>query len=136
MARTSGRAVSRQVGEAMQRDYPQLAPEQRIGDAEQLLRSLHARHAAVVVEGRLLGVVSHRDLLDGLISRDRDAPVAHVMRSDPITVPETATLVEAAQRMLHFRIGCLPIVKRELRGDRLLGLLTESDLIRAAYGEP
>ena len=35
--------------------------------------------------------------------------------------------------MLHLKIGCLPVVEPEPGGLRLLGLVTESDLLRRAY---
>ena len=38
--------------------------------------------------------------------------------------------------MLRLQIGCLPVVEATPEGPRLVGLLTESDLLRAAYLPP
>ncbi len=52
--------------------------------------------------------------------------IANVMTAD-------ASLAAAASRICHLNIGCLPVVERTSRGPRLLGVVTESDLLRAAY---
>ena len=81
-----------------------------------------------------VGLVSHRSLLrlvgQGMRRTDR-APVAvkDIMRRDPITVmPGTPTL-EAIELMRRHRVGCLPVVED---GSRLVGIITERDLIRVA----
>jgi CBS domain-containing protein len=53
-----------------------------------------------------------------------------VMTRDVVTVAPDATLGEAAALLLARRIGCLPIVKPD---GTLVGLVTETDLLRAAF---
>ncbi len=82
---------------------------------------------------RLVGVVSYRSLLRFLAQdkphgRDNPVPVRDVMNPEPVTVaPETPTL-EAIELMRERGIGCLPVV----REDRLVGILTEADMLRIA----
>lgn len=84
-------------------------------------------------EHRLVGLVSHRPLLRFLASdesrrEEGPIPVSRVMISDLVTAsPETSTL-EAIDVMRENRISCLPIV----RGDRLIGIITERDFMRIA----
>lgn len=94
----------------------------------------HIRHIPVEDDRhRLVGVVSHRSLLRYLarLKQGQTAqavPVSEIMQKDPIWVtPETPTL-EAMRLMREKRIGCLPVV----REDRLVGIVTEHDLVSLA----
>jgi CBS-domain-containing membrane protein len=90
-----------------------------------------------------VGVISSRDLLDppakglappaqrweGLAS----VAIEEAMNASPEVVTPTHSLEDAASRMVTLRIGCLPVVEPSPEGPRVLGLITESDLLRAAY---
>jgi len=56
------------------------------------------------------------------------------MTGTPFSIVPDATLSEAASRLERLRVGCLPVVEPGEDGLRLVGLLTEMDLLRAAYG--
>jgi hypothetical protein len=57
-------------------------------------------------------------------------PVKSMMTSDVVTVDSHQLLSEAASLMQERRIGCLPVVD----GDRLVGILTESDFVTLVAG--
>lgn len=90
---------------------------------------LGVRHVVVVDEtGKLVGVVSHRDLVADDVMR-RKVPVLDVVRSpNVVTVAPAARVVDCATRMLDQRIGCLPVVV----GDRALRIVSRRDAIDAA----
>jgi CBS domain-containing membrane protein len=108
----------------------------------------HVRHVPVVDrEGRVVGIVSHRDLLEASIASvstrianlERDQhlwtiPVENIMRKDVRTISPDATVQKAARIMRGEKIGCLPVVAQ----DKLVGILTEYDLLRIVeqLGEP
>ncbi len=129
----------------MKREFVTMSPEDTLLEAERIMRLARIRHMPIVVDGLLVGVLSHRDVVESALpKRDeetskrreqhlRGIPVAEVMRAKPWTADPDTTLREAAERMLSFKIGCLPVVERGLDGLRLVGLITESDLLRAAY---
>ena len=77
-------------------------------------------------EGRLVGLVTHHDLLH-LISRRfeedgvRTVIVETIMIRDPVTVTPETTAREAVELMRKHRFGCLPVI----RDDRLVGIVTE-----------
>ncbi|MCR9245478.1 MAG: glutamate-cysteine ligase family protein [bacterium] len=124
-----------QVGQFMTTDLFTVHPEDVVDLAASLMDWRHIRHVPVEDnEGRLVGVVSHRSLLrlvgQGMRRSDRK-PVAvkDIMRTNPVTVmPNTPTL-EAIEKMREHKVGSLPVVEA---GDRLVGIITERDLIRVA----
>ncbi len=95
------------------------------------------RHLPVLDErGRLVGILSDRDLLRAL-SRPKETLVAEIMTRAPVTVrPEGAAHI-AATIMVDRKIGCVPVVADD---GQLIGLLTETDFLdvarRALLGLP
>ena len=70
----------------------------------------------------LVGVVSRKDLLRASMGQtDSHAmPIYMIMTpvSKVITVEPTDTLVEAAQKMIDYEVDCLPVVVREVVGNK------------------
>ena len=116
-----------------------------LGDAEGLMRVAHLRHLVVVKKGIVVGLVSHRALMEASLARLREelgAPDADILRritidhlvsEEPLSIEPEGSLEAAARQMLALRLGCLPVAIASPRGPRLLGLLTEAGLLRAAY---
>jgi CBS domain-containing membrane protein len=133
------------VGLLMRKHFVSVGPAETLLEADRIMRLARIRHLPVVEAGRLVGVLSHRDVLDASIARLekvdgaqrvehlRGIAISEVMHREPYTATESTTLGEAAQRMLRLKIGCLPVVRSSLDGPELVGIVTESDLLRAAY---
>jgi acetoin utilization protein AcuB len=89
--------------------------------------------------GRLVGIVTDRDLrqvtfalalqrrLPKLSDALKTLTVQEVMTRGVVTVRPSAEIREAARLMYERKIGALPVVD----GDRIVGILTESDVLRA-----
>jgi CBS domain-containing protein len=105
-------------------------PEDVVDLAASLMHWRHIRHVPVEDdEGRLIGILSHRDLLRlvvrGELNNSKELAIRDVMKTELITIsPETPTL-EALRLMRENNIGCLPVVRNE----RLLGLVTAYDFL-------
>jgi CBS domain-containing protein len=98
------------------------------------------RHLPVVGnDGRLVGIVTDRDLRHHLFARGlfehddrkvddllRTIPVSDIMSSPVISVAPDEPLEVAARLMLEDKIGSLPVVE----GGRPVGIITETDLLR------
>jgi CBS domain-containing protein len=122
------------VGELMTRDLVTLKETQNLGLAEELLRLHRIRHLPVVREGKLVGLVTHRDLLKAAARKSPDpvhAPMwaADIMVRDVRTVRPDMSLRDSVKLMLDNKFGCLPVVSED---GKLLGILTEADLVRYA----
>ncbi len=115
-------------------------PADAIADAIRCMDG-HGIHHLPVVEGdQVVGMVSDRDLLlaggaDAASARNAaDGPqeVSQVMACPVYTLPEEASVKQAAIAILERRIGAVPLLAGGRNGDRprLSGLLTETDLLR------
>ncbi|NTU22577.1 CBS domain-containing protein [Brevibacillus sp. HB1.2] len=121
------------IEEIMRKKIVTIQPSTTIGEALLLLRANRVRHLPVIENDSLVGIVSDRDLRDALPSRllthdDDDTvlhkPVADIMNQQVITAHPLDFIEDAALQLYEHKIGSLPIVE----GNRLVGLITESDL--------
>jgi CBS domain-containing protein len=132
------------VEAVMQREVASVRSDERLDFVDDVMALGRVRHMPVVDDGKLVGIVTQRDLLAASLSRAldfdarerrtflRSVEVGEVMSRKPITVGPKTKLSEAAQLLLRHKIGCLPVVGPD---GEALGLLTETDLLRAAYAE-
>ncbi len=131
------------VADAMTRDVQTVDRNDRISVADELMRAGRFRHVVVLEDdGRVAGVVSHRDIVFGAVAwtlgqgraahdKALDAyPVKEVMSTDVATVDPGAPLREAATLMAERKLGCLPVVE----GETLVGILTEGDFLYLLAG--
>jgi CBS domain-containing protein len=126
------------VRDIMETKLVTISANERLSTVDDIMTLGRVRHIPVVQAGRLVGVVSHRDLLRASLSglsQHRDAErraflavveIARVMSTPPIVIAPSATIEQAAAVMAARRIGCLPV----LEGDELVGMVTETDILR------
>jgi CBS domain-containing protein len=130
------------VRDIMQTKLVTISAGDRLSTVEDIMRLGRVRHMPVVQGGRLVGVVSERDLLRASLSviaehhdEERRAflhvvEIARVMSAPPIVIGPDATVEAAALIMAERKIGCLPVVD----GVQLVGMLTETDVLRWVAG--
>jgi acetoin utilization protein AcuB len=130
----------------MRREFVTVAAEEPLLEAQRTMRLARLRHLLVVENGMLVGIVSYRDVLDEVLGRAAREPgaswlevlravsVREAMVAGPYCVHPDTPAIDAARRMLRLRLGCLPVCENGPgAGLRLIGLLAESDLLRAAW---
>jgi acetoin utilization protein AcuB len=93
-----------------------------VQSAARLMRDGHFRHLPVVSCGRLMGIVSDRDVAAG----GDHHTVGDVMRTDVICVPPDTPIEVAAQLMLDNKVGALPVVENGTHA--LVGIVSQIDL--------
>jgi CBS domain-containing protein len=118
------------VEQFMAVDLFTVRPEDIIDLAANLMHWRHVRHVPVEDDaGNLIGIVSHRDLIEmlasGKINGHAEWAIRDIMHTDLVTVePETPTLT-ALELMREKNIGALPVVK----GKKLIGIVTAYDFL-------
>ncbi len=132
--RTVGKML---VADWMTRSPVTIRPEASLREATTLLRERRFRHLPVVNGGKLCGLISDRDIKSTIplpiedtmasLSRAYDRPVSAIMITEVITVGPGDSIMEAARLMRRYKISGLPVVY----DDRLVGILTETDLLDA-----
>jgi len=136
--RCTGEAAGRQqkVSEHMTAHVFQVPPHELIRAAWHLMREKQIRHLVVMESDLLRGILSDRDLLAG-ITWDAAGPhgiqdqVRHIMTTRIATIKPEATLAEAAQCMIDWKIGALPVTD----SGNLAGIITETDLLKVSLRE-
>ena len=114
------------VRDIMVTDLVIVSPEESSRKAYQLMRDRRFRHLPVVSRGRLVGVLSERDLRPILLSPGlAEATVGELMSENLTTIAPDASVEDAASLLVVKKIGCLPVVD----GEQLVGIVTETDLL-------
>lgn len=126
------------VGERMSRPVISVSPESPINEVLAMFQKEHIRRAPVMKNGKLMGIVSERDLLNAspssattlsvwelnyLISK---VQVKDVMTREVITVDTDTPIEEAARIMADQKIGGLPVTS----AGKVVGVITETDLFK------
>ncbi len=99
-----------------------LSSGQNVGQALEVMQQYHISGIPVVDDGKLVGIVTNRDLR---FVTDLTLAIAEVMTSENLVTVPAGTTLEQAQEILHkHRIEKLPVVD----GGRLVGLITVKDI--------
>ena len=107
-------------------------PTDTLDVAEALMFLVESRHIPVVRESRLIGVISARDVLRAQARGIEKPHAREIMTEPPVTIGPYDAIDVAARRMLDHHISSLPVVDED---GTLLGMLTSTDLVRAAIEE-
>ena len=126
------------VKDIMTRDVATLDLNDELSVADDIMKLGRIRHLPVVDEGRLVGIISQRDLFKASLASAmgfgekakrefmKSVAVKEVMVNEVVTVSPEADIEEAGKVMLEKRIGCLPVIEE----GNLIGLITETDILR------
>jgi len=114
-----------------------LRPLDSIRHAREMMETHRINQMPVVVDGRMVGIVTDRDLRDAFPSVFEASAKGHpdpdqirveeVMTQNVVTLSPSDSVGKAAQIMGDERIGAVPIVE----GSRLAGILTRADVLKA-----
>ncbi|MBP6177280.1 MAG: CBS domain-containing protein [Anaerolineales bacterium] len=126
------------VGERMSRPVISVTPEMAIHDVLAMFKKEHIRRAPVIKNGKLVGIVSERDLLNAspspvttlsvwemnyLLSK---VTVNQVMSKKVKTIDVTTPIEDAARMMADAKFGGMPVMS----GGQVVGMITETDLFK------
>jgi len=126
------------VGERMSHPIISIDPDMPVHDALDMFNRERIRRAPVIKNGKLVGIVSDKDLLNAspspasslsvwemnyLLSK---ITVDEVMTKNVLTVSENTPIEEAARLMADNKIGGVPVI----RDGHVVGIITETDLFK------
>jgi CBS domain-containing protein len=113
-------------------------PRTTLPEAYKLMKQFDIRRLPVIDFGKLVGIITLGDIREARPSQVTSLSIYElnyllsqlkidrIMSADPITISNEATIGQAAKLMYENKIGCLPVME----GERLIGLITESDIFR------
>ncbi len=122
----------------MSRDVVTVEADTPFLEARLILKDKRIRHLPVVDHGKLVGVVTDRDLKQaapsGATTLDiyelnyllLKMTVRDLIKRDPVTIKPTNSVEKAALLMHDHKIGCLPVVDE---AGTLVGMITQTDLL-------
>jgi len=109
-----------------------IGPDRSLAAARQMMLDHHIRHLPVLASGRVVGLLSERDLL--LVQsapgvNPTEVSVAEAMSRDVFTAEPDAPIGEVIETMIDKKIGSAVIVE----GDRVIGVFTTVDALAALH---
>lgn len=115
----------------MTRRVTAILPEMSLRSAWQIMQDRHIRHLPVVSAGKLLGMLSDRDvLLHASFEQGRmTVPlelVGAAMTPAPYVCRRSSSIADVARIMTQHKFDALPVLDAD---DALIGLVTSSDLL-------
>lgn len=117
--------------------------EESMTTATELLKANNTQLLPVLRHGKMVGVVTDRDLkrasasdattleIHELLYLLTKIKVKILMSTPPITVPDDYTIEEMAQVLMQNKISGVPVVNAE---DKIVGLITQADIFRSLIG--
>ncbi len=108
-------------------------------DATRLLKEHQIRHLPVLREGKLVGIITDRDLKRAspsdatsleaheLLYIIANIRVGEIMTKNPVTVPYNYTVEEAAEILLEKKISGMPVVDKD---GNVVGTITQTDIFK------
>ncbi|WP_394224394.1 DUF294 nucleotidyltransferase-like domain-containing protein [Alteromonas gracilis] len=108
--------------------------ETSITGAAQLMTSQKVSSLLVTRDGKLIGIITDRDLRSRVVaaSLDTHLPVSQIMTSNPAQIMGNSTLFDALALMTERNIHHLPVIDHQTLTP--LGMVTASDVIRHQRG--
>ncbi|MFO0646760.1 MAG: CBS domain-containing protein [Polyangiales bacterium] len=129
------KTAPRTVREIMSDTLVVLGEDETLTDLAENMERFSLRHLPVVAGDRLVGLITHRDVLRAAVlggQRRADDPplrVREIMSRDVITVSPSLHLTLAADMLIERKVGCLLVVDE---GGALVGIVTENDFLKLA----
>ncbi len=118
---------SQTVGETASKPVFKISSDTSIIEADKMLAERNYTGCPVIEKGRLVGIISRRDLRKGLRNDLGHAPVKGFMNRELITAKPEQSLAEMRRLMVDHDVGRIPVVDEQ---GNLVGIITRSDILR------
>lgn len=116
------------VSEAMTKRPIRLRSDSTVCDAANLMKSKRIGSILIVDEGKLIGVVTERDIITRAVADYKDPKkimLRDIMSKPVICIDESEELVDASELMKRHDIRRLAVLNKE---GKLVGIITNNDI--------
>lgn len=123
--------MGKKVRDAMTADARAASPAESLADAARLMKDENVGSLPVVDDGRLVGILTDRDIVVRAVAEHADAratTVGDIASRELVTVEAEQDLDEALQMMASRQVRRLPVVE----DGRLVGMLAQADVAMEA----
>ena len=119
------------ISDVMRSDFIEVAPEDTLGEVAERMTAVNVGAVAVKDSGRLIGILTERDLLKAMAARvhSSEARVRQWMTGDPITATADTVVEEAARVMLEHGFRHLPVLDDD---GHVIGIVSLRRVVSAA----
>jgi CBS domain-containing protein len=117
------------IKEVMTRDVRACEPNATVADAAKMMAQEDVGPVPIVEDGRLVGIVTDRDIVVRVVAEGRDpnaTTVKEIASTELVTVSPDDDLDEALHLLAERQVRRLPVVE----GDRLVGIVAQADIAR------
>jgi acetoin utilization protein AcuB len=108
-----------------------VTPNDTLTTARSLMDLEDFRCLPVVEGGKLVGIITDRDIRKHWDSLD-STNVVVAMTREVVCISPDDTVNEAVRMLLAYKVGGLPVMRK----DKLVGIITTTDILRAVLGSP
>lgn len=122
--------MAKSIRDAMTSSPRNVDPSTPVVEAAQLMKSEDVGSLPVVESGRLVGMVTDRDIVLRVVAEGNDAKTAtvgEIASKDLVTIDPQQDLDEALRLMAQHQVRRLPVVEED---GRLVGILAQADVAR------
>jgi CBS domain-containing protein len=117
------------ISEIMTTNPVTVGPDATLGEVATLMRQEDCGSIPVVEDGRLVGIVTDRDIVVRAIAAGKDpkaSRVSEIMSADPVTVKPDDKVTDAERQMRERQIRRLPVVD----DGKLVGIIVTAQIAR------
>jgi len=122
------------IKEVMTRDVRACEPNATVADAAKVMAQEDVGPVPIVEDGRLIGIVTDRDIVVRVVAEGRDpnaTTVSEIASTELVTVSPDDDLDDALKLLAERQVRRLPVVE----GDRLVGIVAQADIARLGKDE-
>lgn len=124
-----------ELKDIMVKDVITVNPNATVKNAAKLMNQHNIGCLIVVGKGKVVGIVTERDILRKIVETSKDpekTKVSEIMSKKLLVAAPNMDVVDAAKMMLQRKIKKLPIVTNK----KLVGLVSLTDIVRTVRIEP
>jgi CBS domain-containing protein len=119
------------IADVMRPEFIEVAPEDTLGEIAELMNVQNVSAVAVKDNGRLIGILTERDLLKAMAARvhSSEARVRQWMTEGPVTASAETEVEDAARIMIEHGFRHLPVLDED---GRVVGIVSLRRVVSAA----